>query len=237
VTLWSDINKSKNFMSHALQGVLLDVDGTLVDSNNQHAQAWVDALAEIGIDVPFDAVRRSIGMGGDKLLPQVAHVEKDSPQGEKAANLRKEIFKAKYLAQVKAFPQTRDLLQRMKDVGLKLVVASSSEKEEVEALLQIAGVAHLIDAMSTSQDVGSSKPAPEPIEVALKKAHLQAEQVLMLGDTPYDIEAAARAQVKTIALRSGGWQDSDLEKAVAIYADPADLLAQFAQSPLKTVKN
>lgn len=221
-------------MPNALRGVLLDVDGTLVDSNDLHAHAWVDALAEVGIDVPFDAVRHAIGMGGDKLLPQVAHIEKDSPQGEKASKRRGEIFKAKYLGQVQAFPQTRDLLQRMKDEGLTLVIASSSEKEEVESLLQIAGAEHLIDAMSTSQDAGSSKPAPEPIEAALKKGNLQPEQVLMLGDTPYDVEAAANAQVQTIALRSGGWQDKDLAKALAIYADPADLLAQYTQSPLST---
>ncbi len=120
----------------------------------------------------------------------------------------------------------------MKDRGLLLVIASSGEKEEADALLHIADVAHLIDAMSTSQDSGNSKPAPEPIEVALKKAGLQPDQALMLGDTPYDIEAASRAHVKTIALRSGGWQDSDLGKAAAVYADPADLLAHFAQSPL-----
>lgn len=218
-------------MVNALRGVLLDVDGTLVDSNDLHARAWVDALAEVGIDVPFDAVRRAIGMGGDKLLPQVAHIEKDSPQGTQASKRRGEIFKAKYLDQVQAFPQTQTLLQRMKDAGLTLVVASSSEKDEVDALLQIAGATALVSAMSTSQDAGSSKPAPEPIEVALKKANLQPDQVLMLGDTPYDIEAASKAEVRTIALRSGGWSDTDLQDALAIYADPADLLAQFMQSP------
>ncbi len=219
-------------MPNKLRGVLLDVDGTLVDSNDLHAHAWVDALAEVDIHVPFEAVRHAIGMGGDKLLPQIAHIEKDSPQGEKASKRRGEIFKAKYLTQVKAFPQTRDLLQRMKDEALTLVVASSSEKDEVDALLKIAGVEHLIDAMSTSQDTGSSKPAPQPIEVALKKANLQPGEALMVGDTPYDIESAANAHVQTIALRSGGWSDADLAKAVAVYADLADLLAQFAQSPL-----
>ncbi len=224
-------------MPDKLRGVLLDVDGTLVDSNDQHAHAWKDALAEAGIDVPFDAVRRAIGMGGDKLLPQVAHIEKDSPQGEQASKRRGEIFKAKYLPQVKAFPQTHDLLQRIKDTGLTLAVASSSEKEEVDALLQIAGVEQLIDAMSTSQDTESSKPAPQPIEVALKKASLQPGQALMLGDTPYDIEAAAKAHVQTIALRSGGWSNSDLGGALAVYADPADLLAQFAQSPFHAAEH
>ncbi len=219
-------------MPNTLRGVLLDVDGTLVDSNDQHAHAWVDALAEAGIDVPYEAVRHAVGMGGDKLLPHVAHIEKDSPQGEKASKRRGEIFRAKYLGQVKAFPQTRNLLQRMKDQGLTLVVASSSEKEEVDALLEIAGASHLITAMSTSQDTGSSKPAPDPIEVALKKANLKPHEALMLGDTPYDIEAAAKAHVQTIALRSGGHQGRELAGALATYADPADLLAHYAQSPL-----
>lgn len=215
-----------------LRGVLLDVDGTLVDSNDLHAHAWADAIAEAGIQVPFEAVRRAIGMGGDKLLPQVAHVEKDSPQGKQIIKRRGEIFQAKYLAQVKPFPHTRELVQRMKSDGLILAVASSSEQNEVQALLQIAGVAHLIDALSTSQDVQSSKPAPEPVEVALRKAGLGPAQAVLLGDTPYDMDAAAKAGVKAIAVRCGGWDDADLTQAAAIYADPADLLARYAQSLL-----
>lgn len=221
-------------MPNMLCGVLLDIDGTLVDSNDLHAHAWVDALAEAGIRVSFDAVRQAIGMGGDNLLPQVAHVEKDSPQGETASKRRGEIFKAKYLGQVKAFPQTQALLQRMKDQGLILVAATSSEQEEAEALLNIAGVKELISAMSTSQDAQSSKPAPDPIEVALKKAALEPNQVLMLGDTPYDIDAAAKAGVQTVALRSGGRPDGDFGKALAVYADPTDLLAHYEQSPFVT---
>jgi len=224
-------------MAEAPQGVLLDVDGTLVDSNGLHARAWVEALAEQGIDVAFADVRRAVGMGGDKLLPAVAHIEKGSPQGEAASKRRGEIFRSKYLPQVQPFPDVRPLLQHMKDEGLTLTVASSSDEEEVQALLKLADVDKLVDALVTSKDAKQSKPAPALVEIALQKSGLTPEQALMLGDTPYDIEAAAKAGVRTLALRCGGWGDTDLKNALAIYDNPADLLARFAQPPLGTIGN
>ncbi len=217
------------------RGVLLDGDGTLVDSNDLHAHAWTDALTEQDIHVKFADVRRAVGMGGDHLLPQVAHIEKDSLQGEIISKRRGEIFRTKYLPQVQPFPNVRPLLERMKARGLTRMVASSSDEDEVRALLQIAGADDLIDAWVTVKDLGQSKPAPAPVEVALHKSSLPPEQALMLGDTPYDIEAASKAGVRTLALRCGGWGDADLKGALALYDNPADLLARFAQSPLGTI--
>lgn len=218
-------------MADKLQGVILDVDGTLVDSNDAHAHSYVEALAENGFDVPYDDVRCAIGMGGDNLLPAVAHVEKDSEAGKKITERKGEIFKAQYLPHLKPFPDVRALLERMRASGLKLVIASSSKEEELQSLLKIADVTDLLDATTSEADVQNSKPAPDPIVVALKKGGLSPNAVYMVGDTPYDIASASKAGVRTIAVRCGGWSDEGLKDAAAIYDDAADILAQYDQSP------
>lgn len=215
-----------------VQGVLLDVDGTLVDSNDAHARAWVEALAEAGIDVPFERVRPLIGMGGDKLLPRVAGVEEDSPRGQKISQRRKEVFKTKYLPTLRPTRGAEALLRRMKAEGLKLAVASSAKNEELTALLRVCGGEHLVEEKTSSDDADNSKPDPDIVHAALEKIGLAARDVVFLGDTPYDVDAGCSAGVRVIALRSGGWGDNDFGGAVAVYDDPADLLAQYDASPL-----
>lgn len=214
------------------RGILLDVDGTLVDSNDAHARAWVAALAEGGFDVPFERVRRLIGMGGDNLLSEAVGVTKETPQGQRMSERWGEIFQEHYLPHLQAFPQCRALVARMRDEGLRVVVASSSEREMLDALLSIAGITELIDGSTSASDAERSKPAPDLVQAALAKVKLEPGSALMLGDTPYDIESAGKAGVRTIALRCGGWADRDLTDALAIYDDPADLLRHYAESPL-----
>ncbi|MEN3330651.1 MAG: hypothetical protein V7641_16 [Blastocatellia bacterium] len=216
-----------------IRGVILDVDGTLVDSNDAHARAWVEALAEHGINISFEQVRRLIGMGGDKLLPKVAGIAEDTPKGKAISRRRGEIFKTRYLPHIKAFPRTRELLRRMHDDGLKLVVASSAKEDELKPLLEIAGAADLIEEKTSSDDADNSKPDPDIVKAALDGAGFAANEAVMLGDTPYDIEAATRAGVRVIAFRSGGWDDAQLAGAIAIYDGPADLLAHYDESSLK----
>jgi HAD superfamily hydrolase (TIGR01509 family) len=215
-----------------IRGVILDVDGTLVDSNDAHARSWVEAMAENGYHVPYEKVRPLIGMGGDKVLPATTGIQKDSPQGKKISQRRAEIFKERYLPAVQAFPQARELLQRMRASGLKLAVASSAQPDELKALLRIVGASDLIEEESSSKDAQSSKPDPDIVHVTLQRIGFPADQVIMLGDTPYDIEAAQKVGVGTIALRSGGWSDDELRGALAIYNDTADLLAHYDSSPL-----
>ena len=215
-----------------IRGVILDVDGTLVDSNDAHARAWVEALAEHGVDVEFEKVRRLIGMGGDKLLPEVSGISEETPEGERISKRRGEIFKERYLPKLKAFPSTRELLEKMRDEGLKLVVASSAKEDELNPLLKIAGADDLIEKKTSSDDAENSKPDPDIVKAALDSSGLAPGEVVMLGDTPYDIESASRAGVRVIAVRSGGWEDADLSGAVAIYDGPADLLAHYDSSPL-----
>lgn len=215
----------------SIRGVLLDVDGTLVDSNDAHARAWMDALSQHGIDVVFAKVRRCIGMGSDKLLPEVIGTDAKSPEGKRIRTSREEIFQQGYLSTLRPFPGARELLLRMKQAGLRLVVASSATEKELAGLLRICGADELIDAKTSSDDADRSKPDPDIINAALERIELPARQVILLGDTPYDVTSANRAGVLVVALRCGGWSDADLAGAVAIYHDPADLLAHWDSSP------
>ncbi len=212
--------------------MILDVDGTLVDSNDAHTRAWVEALAEQGVAVPFEKVRRLIGMGGDKLLPRVSGLQEDSPEGKRVSERRREIFLARYLPHLRPTRGARELLHHMKDHGLRLVVASSAKKEELKGLLRVCGADEVIQSKTSSDDVENSKPDPDIVHAALKEIALSAAEVLMLGDTPYDVESAGRAQVGVIAFRCGGWGDAELGGARAVYDDPGDLLARYDSSPL-----
>jgi HAD superfamily hydrolase (TIGR01509 family) len=215
-----------------IHGVILDVDGTLVDSNDAHAKSWVEAMAEHDYIVPFEKVRRLIGEGGDKVLPETIGIQAESDEGKQISSRRGEIFKERYLPSVRAFPSAQKLLDHMRARGLKLAVASSAKPDELRALLQIVGAADLIEEKSSSKDVKNSKPDPDIMLVTMEKIGLPADEVVMLGDTPYDIESARKVGVGTIALRCGGWQDRDLAKALAIYTDTADLLSHYDTSPL-----
>ncbi|PSB18178.1 hydrolase [filamentous cyanobacterium CCP2] len=218
----------------ALQGVLLDIDGTLVLSNDAHAQTWVEAFADYGYEIQFEQVRPMIGMGGDKIISQlVPGLTKESEDGQAIDKRRKELVLNQYAAQMPPAEGGRELVLKMQEEGLRLVVASSASSEELGTLLKAAQVDDLLEEATTSSDADSSKPDPDIVQAALKQGEFQPDQVVMVGDTPYDIESAGKAGVKVIAVRSGGFSDEQLAGAIAIYDDPADLLAHYDQSPLK----
>ena len=215
------------------RGVILDVDGTLIDSNDAHARAWVDALAEQGHRVGFARVRPLIGMGGDKVLPELIGVSEESTEGRAISTRRGEIFRTRYLPTLRPFPCVRELVGRLEDAGDQIAVASSASQEDLGALLDKAGLRHLLHEATSKDDAERSKPDPDVVHAALERLAMPPQEVVMIGDTPYDVEAAARAGVPTIALRSGGgWTDADFAGAAAIYDDPADLLAHLPESPL-----
>lgn len=218
----------------AIEGLLLDVDGTLVNSNDAHAHSWVAALAQHGITAPFDEVRPLIGMGGDKLLPEVAGIDAESPQGKAISKDRLDIFLKEYLPKLQPSRGAKELLQALKDRGLKMVVASSAGDKELPPLLKLCSADQVIDDQTSSDDAENSKPDPDIIHAALQKIDLSPCKTLLLGDTPYDIAAALKAGIGVIALRCGGWSDEKLHGAFAIYDDPADLLRQIERSPLAT---
>jgi HAD superfamily hydrolase (TIGR01509 family) len=212
------------------RGALLDVDGTLIDSNDAHAQSWVDALAQHGIARSFYQLRKLIGMGSDHLLPAIG-IDASSERAETLMETRGEIFRRDYLPRLQPFPSTRALIEHMREVGLTLVVASSASKDDLGGLLERAGIADLIAKRTSADDADRSKPAPDIVEAALSLSGHAADEVLLLGDTPYDVVAAKRAGVAVVGVRCGGWGDVDLAGAIAIYDDPADLLRRFASSP------
>lgn len=216
-----------------LQAVILDIDGTLILSNDAHAQAWVEAFQEFGYEIKFEQVRPMIGMGGDRIIPKlVPGLSKEEGEGKKIADYRTEIFLSKYASTIYAANGSRELLLKMHNQGLKLVVATSAKSEELSTLLKIAEVDDLVEEATSSSDADSSKPAPDIVEAALNKSKMQPDQVVMLGDTPYDIQSANAVGVDVVAFRCGGFDDSELIKAIAIYNDPADLLAQYDHSPI-----
>lgn len=218
------------------RAVLLDMDGTLVDSNAAHVHSWVEALSDCGYPISEEKIWPLVGMGGDNLLPAAVGISKESEEGEKLSERRGEIFKSRYLPHLEPFPQVRPLLQRMRDDGLRLIIASSSPKDEIEKLLEIAGVADLVEGAASASDAGRSKPHPDVVKAALDRLGVPAGQVVMLGDTPYDIEAAGKAGVEVIAFRCGGFGDEDLREALAIYDGAADLLAHYDDSPIARPK-
>ncbi len=215
-----------------IKGVILDVDGTLVDSNDSHTQAWIQAFGEFGFKPSYEEVRHLIGMGSDKMLPTITGYTKESVTGKLISQRWDEIFKEQFLPRLRPFDGNRELLQKMKNEGLKLVIASSAKEDQLEVLLEVAKVKDLIQEKTSSDEAKNSKPDPDIIEIALKKIGVTAEEAIMIGDTPYDIEAARKLEIGTIAFRSGGWEDSELGGAIAIYNDAADLLAHYHDSPL-----
>jgi HAD superfamily hydrolase (TIGR01509 family) len=213
-----------------IKGVIFDVDGTLVNSNDAHADSWAEIFSEAGYDVPFDVVRPLIGMGGDKLLPKTIGIESDSAEGKRLSAKRWKLFKEKYVPALKPLDGARALVQRIRNDGLATVIATSAEKDELHVLLRAAEVADLMEDEATSSDAESSKPDPDIVQAAIRKSGLRPDGLVMIGDTPYDVEAAIRANVSIIAFRSGGWLDSKLGGSSAIYDGPADLLANYETS-------
>ncbi len=216
----------------AIRAVLFDVDGTLLDSNDAHAHAWLDALRGHGIDVPYDLVRSKIGMGGDKLLMEVAGIHHESVKGRLIIERRSALLKALYLPDLGPLPGARALVERLRARGLTCAVVTSSRGDELADLVREAAVADLMHTLISADDADRSKPDPDLVEVALERIAVAPGEAVMVGDTPYDVAAAARAGVSTIALRSGGWSDRSLGRAVAIYDDAADLLRHLAESPI-----
>ncbi|BAY87208.1 HAD family hydrolase [Calothrix parasitica NIES-267] len=219
----------------AFKGVILDVDGTLVLSNDAHANAWVEAFAKFGYEVKFEEVRPLMGMGGDYIIPKFAPgLSDEEGKGKEISSYRKEIVLDKYIPNVSPANGAREMVMKLQEAGKRIIIATSASDKELSALLKIAKVDDILsqDDATSSDDAENSKPAPDIVEAALKKFEIKPEEIVMIGDTPYDIQAANKAGVEVIAVRSGGFEDSRLSKAIAIYNDAADLVENFDSSTL-----
>jgi HAD superfamily hydrolase (TIGR01509 family) len=217
-----------------LKAVLLDVDGTLVDSNALHAEAWERSFAHFGFQVDFYAALRQIGKGGDQLLPIFIPEEQLATMGKAVEQYRKELFEREYLTYVRPFPQVRQLVERMLDAGLQVAIASSASKAELQSYKKIARIDDLIVEETTSQDAEQSKPHPDIFAAVLERLGVNATEAVSIGDTPYDAEASMRAGVRIVGVTSGGWSQQDLQRAgcVEVYRNVTDLLAHFDRSIL-----
>ena len=208
--------------------IIFDVDGTLVDTNYFHAVAWWRAFQDVGEEVPVYKIHPLIGMGSDQLVHRL--IGQESEEATERHSHHYEPFKK----EIKAFPKVPELLEEVDRRGARVVLATSSSEEDLARLREAVGADEHIDEVVSKGDVEHSKPAPDIFEAALKKLDLDPERTLVVGDTPWDVEAAAKLGVKTVCVLTGGSQAEQLEEAgaIAIYEDVAELLAELDKSPL-----
>jgi HAD superfamily hydrolase (TIGR01549 family) len=214
-----------------LKAVIFDIDGTLIDSVDLHASSWVDTFARFAVQVRFEEVRRHIGEGADRLIPTFVPAGMPDDKRKQIEEFRSDLFKREYLDKVERFPRVRELFQRIKADGCKAVLASSCSADEIEDYKSIAGISDMTDHDVTADDAGSSKPSPDVFLEALNGlAPVGRSEACVVGDTKYDGEAARRAGIRFIGVLCGGSSKEELERsgAIAIYRDPADLLAHWS---------
>jgi HAD superfamily hydrolase (TIGR01509 family) len=209
------------------KAVIFDVDGTLVDSNDLHIEAWREAFAHYGIGLTYEQVHAQMGKGGDQLIPVFCSKEQVEKFGDQLEKLRVEIFTRDYLPQVRPFPKVRELFERLRADGLQIALATSAREIELETHLRKLDVGDLVDYATSADDAEHSKPCPDIFEAALAGLDdVLPSQAIVVGDTPYDVTAAARAGMKTVAVLSGGFTEETLLQAgaVAVFLDVTDLL-------------
>ncbi|WP_375393888.1 HAD family hydrolase [uncultured Sphingomonas sp.] len=217
-----------------IKAVLFDIDGTLIDSNDLHVLAWEEAFAGIGASFERHVLHDQIGKGTDMLVPALIP-DLDKAEQERLGEAHGTIFKDKYLGEAKPFADAHRLLKHVYDHGQRIVLASSASAGELDHYLVLLDARDLVAATTSSDDVEQTKPAPDIFSTALAKLPgLRPDEVMVVGDTPYDIEAAGKCGIAAMAVRSGGFADDVLQRAgaVAIYDDPAALLAGYDTSPL-----
>ena len=225
--------RKKEFMPAAL---IYDIDGTLLDSVDLHARAWQESFLHFGYQFPFDAIRSQIGKGGDQLLPVFWSREEIERHGKDLEEYRSRLFKQQYLSQVVPFPCVRELIKMSRSRGQKVAVASSAKGDELKIYERCAHIDDLLSAETSSADADKSKPHPDIFQAALSRLGegIRPEDVVVIGDSPYDAEAARRAGLTAVGVRCGGFSEADLLSAgcIAIYDGPAHLLRCYDSSPL-----
>jgi HAD superfamily hydrolase (TIGR01509 family) len=216
-----------------IKAILFDIDGTLIDSNALHVDAWAEVFAQGGHDVPRADIGPQIGKGGDNLVPALLP-DIDEEEQKRLADAHGAVFKARYIDRAQPFAGARALLERVHADGKQVVLASSASAEELDHYIALMDVGEIVAAKTSIDDVETSKPAPDIFAAALSKVGVAPDEAIAVGDTPYDVASADGAGVRTVAVLSGGFAEQALRKAgaVAVYADVAELLAAYGQSAL-----
>jgi HAD superfamily hydrolase (TIGR01549 family) len=218
-----------------LTAAIFDIDGTLTDSVDIHAMAWQEALRHFGHDVSYERVRRQIGKGGDQLLKTLLSPNELRQHGEELDQFRGDLFKRKYMKLVKPLSMVPELFQRIREEGLRIVLASSAKRDEVEYYQKLLGIEKLVEHDTSADDAERSKPHPDIFAAAMHKLdNPPAQQVIAVGDTAYDAQATAAISIPCIGVLSGGWTEQELREAgcIAVFRGPADLFARIDESPL-----
>ncbi len=219
-----------------MKAAIFDIDGTLIDSVDFHAEAWQRTFHHFGhIDIHFDEVRSQIGKGGDQLLPVFLSKEEIDKSGKELEKYRSDLFRREYLHRIRPFPKVRELFIRLKKDDYQLGLASSSNEQDLEEYKRIANIADLLEAQTSSDDAEKSKPHPDIFEAALQSlGKLKPEEAVVIGDTPYDAQAASKSGIREIiGVLCGGFAEPDLRQGGCreIFRDPADLLEGYDRSP------
>jgi HAD superfamily hydrolase (TIGR01509 family) len=214
-----------------IKALILDIDGTLFDSNWQHVDAWAEAFAGEGYDFDRQTIHDQVGKGGDNLVPTLVPDAPDDVK-ERLEKAEGPIYKDKYRDSVRPFPGARELMVEAKKRGQQVVLASSANGPDLDFYVDLLDAKDLLSSTTSKDDVEHSKPCPDIFAAALEKLGVSAEEAVVVGDTPYDISAAAKIGVKTVALRSGAFTDEQLSGAIEIYDDVAELLANYDRSYL-----
>jgi HAD superfamily hydrolase (TIGR01509 family) len=215
----------------AADAALLDVDGTLIDTSYHHTLAWFRAFKRQGFVLPVWRIQRAIGMGGDQLVPALVGQEADEEKGDEIRDTRDSLYQ-ELIGEVEPLQGSRQLISDLKKRGRTVVLASSSPQDELDHYLELLDARELADAWTTKDDVDATKPAPDLVRAALDKAGT--ESAVMVGDTRWDIEAAAKTGVQTVCVLTGGWSNQELldAGAAAVFESVDELRERIGETPL-----
>lgn len=224
---------------YPVTAIIFDIDGTLTDSVDIHAMAWREALRHFGYEIPYERVRRQIGKGGDQLLQTLLSRSEFESRGEELDQYRGDLFKRKYMKLIRPLSMVPELFRRIRSQGTKIVLASSAKRDEVEQYEKLLQVEDIVEHETSADDAERSKPHPDIFQAAMDRlGNPPAQEVVAVGDTPYDVQATAAISVACVGVLSGGWSADELRHAgcIQVYVGPADLLARFEESALRTKK-
>ncbi|HYI11967.1 MAG TPA: HAD family hydrolase [Thermoanaerobaculia bacterium] len=214
-------------MTNTLEAVLLDIDGTLIDSNDMHTDCWIEAFAHFGVEVEREVMRMQIGKGGDLLVPDLLNARQMRKFGDELGEYRGKLWKRKFMENVRPFAGAVEAMRALAERKRKLAFASSSNEDEVEYYVELLGAGDLLEGTTSKKDAKFSKPSPEIFQAALERVQGDPARTLVVGDTPYDILAAHRSKLPVAAVLCGGFPRDTLTKAEFLFDDLAALVKEL----------